>query len=123
MDLGNIRRRLEVHFRFPLNRWKSPPPTLRDGEWRVENHNNWRSPSWQSPISKSCIHAMCHGDGRLSAKAQSHASDNYARWEVGQEEGLGPKRGSGVLFYDRTQLYKKQSHNRRMDNLEHTNQQ
>lgn len=52
----------------------------------------------------------------LPAKAQSYASDSYARWEGGQEEGLGPQRGSGVLFYDRTQLYKKQSHNRRTDN-------
>lgn len=77
VNLGDIWRPLEVHFRFPLNRWKSLPLDIQ----RVDNHNNRRGPSWQGPIPQSRNQTMCQGDGMLHAKAQSHASDSYARWE------------------------------------------
>lgn len=94
------------------------PSPLRDIQ-RVDNHNNWRRPSWHSSIPQSCIRATRHRDGMLAAKAQSHPSDSYARWERGPGRGPGPgppERQRCVLFYYRTELYKKQSHNRRMDN-------
>lgn len=36
--LGDIWRPLEVHFVFPLNRWKSPPPGIQSGQpqWSEE---------------------------------------------------------------------------------------
>lgn len=84
--LDDIWRPPEVHFRFPLNRWKSPPPGIR----RVNDHNDRRSPSWQQTTSHSCFQTMCQGDGVFDAKAQSHATDSSARWEmVGVDEGEG----------------------------------
>lgn len=76
-----------MHFRFPLNRWESRPPGIQ----RVDNHNDRRSPAWHYPIPQSHNRRMCQGDGVLHVKAQSHASDSYARWDEGG--GCGRERG------------------------------
>lgn len=82
--LGDIWRPLEGHFIFPLNRWKSPPQGIQ----RLDNHNDRRSSSWHSPIPQFHNERMCQGDGMLHAKAQSHASDSYAKCDG---EGVGEK--------------------------------
>lgn len=117
VTLGDMWRPLEGHFIFPLNRWKSPPLGMQ----RLDSHNDRRSSSWHSPIPQFHNQRMCQGDGMLHAKAPSHASDSYARWDG---EGVGEKawalrEAAACLSLYRRQLSKKQYHNR----LEYTNQQ
>lgn len=103
---------------FPIKQVEKPPssPDLRIQG--VDNHNNWRSPSWQVfHPSVPHSHNVPSRGGALPAMAQSHACDIFARWERGLEEGPGPsERQRFVLLCYKTQLYKKQWHNRRRDN-------
>ena len=68
----------------------------------VDNHNNWRSPSWLDPIAQSRIH-ITH---MLPAKAPSHASDSQARWEGSRGEAVV----CVVLLPDANVYIKKNNH-------------
>ena len=46
----------------------------------VDNHSDRRCPVWHGPIPQSHNQRMCQRDGMLHTKAQSHASDSFARW-------------------------------------------
>lgn len=63
----------------PTEQVEQAPP----GILRVDIHNDQRSPSWHGAIPQYRNQAKCQGDGTLHAKAQSHASDSYARWDGG----------------------------------------
>ena len=106
------------HWRCTLSsHWTGGKAPLRAS--RVDVHIDRRSPIWQSPMPPFHKHRMCQR--WCGAKAQSHVSDSYARWDGAGGEGLGSRRGTGVcLYYYRTQLSVKQSHNRRTGNSQHT---
>lgn len=92
VNLGDIRSPLEVHFRFPLNRWKSPPATSKERTTTIIGGAPVGTVPSLSPAFTRCAMEMVYClPGHRAMPLTAMPGGN-----VGWEEGLGPRRGSGV---------------------------